>query len=294
MEVIVVEVEREEGGAMVAGVVRAGVGPLTSESLDKAFGLAIGLGSIGAGEAMLEAELVAGMGEEFGTIGGAAVGEDALDVNAVSLVEGDGLVERGEHAGSFFIREEGGESQAGVVVDGDVEGLGAGAGIAVGAIAGGANAGLMKPAKLFNIKMKEFAGGGAFVADHGWLGRVEGSQAIEAVAAQDAGKGGLGDGKNHEDLSVGTALAAQGQDLFFEQWGSFARLTKRDGGEIIEARREAGGLGAFEPLADGFFGDAESGGGGAQGAAEGGMLEDHFGSHERGECGISVHSVRVG
>jgi len=264
MEIIVVEVEREEGGAVEAGVIGTSISPFAGESLDETFGLAIGLGPVGTGEAMLEAELVAGMGEEFGAIGGAAVGEDALDVDAVSLVEIEGLVERGEHAGSFFIREEGGESQAGVVVDGDVEGLGAGAGIAVGAIAGGANAGLMKPAKLFNIKMKEFAGGGAFVADHGRPGRVEGSQAIETVALEDTGKGGLGDGKNHEDLSVGTALAAQGQDLFFERWGSFARLAQRHGGEIIEARREAGGVGAFEPLADGFFADAESGGGGAQ------------------------------
>lgn len=52
--------------------------------------------------------------------------------------------------------------------------------------------------------------------------------------------------------------------------------------------------GAFEPFADGFFGDAEGGGGGAQGAMELGMVADQFGSHERGESGISVHSVREG
>jgi len=76
-----------------------------------------------------------------------------------------------------------------MIVDGDVEGLGAGAWIAVGAIACGADAGLMKAAKLFNIKMKQLAGGGAFVTHDRRLGRIEGSQAVEAMPLEDAGKG---------------------------------------------------------------------------------------------------------
>jgi len=35
-----------------------------------------------------------------------------LDLNAVSLIEGDGLMEGGENAGSFFIRKERGKSEA--------------------------------------------------------------------------------------------------------------------------------------------------------------------------------------
>jgi hypothetical protein len=138
---------------------------------------------------MLEAELVTGLSEEFGTVGRAAVGEDALDVDAVSLVKGDGLMESGEDAGSFFVREERGKSQAGVVVDGDVKGLDAGAWIAMGTVAGGADAGLVKTAKLFNIKMKELTWSGAFVALDRRLGRIERSQAIEAMALENAGKG---------------------------------------------------------------------------------------------------------
>jgi hypothetical protein len=164
---------------------------------------------------MLKAQLVAGLGEEFGAISRAAVGEDALDVDAVSLVEGDGLVESGEHTGSFFIREEGGESQAGMIINGDVKGLDTCARITMGTVAGGANAGLEKTAKLFNIKVKEFAWSRAFVAEDWRPGRVEGGQAVEAVAAQDAGESGFGDGQSDEDLSVGTALTAEGQDLIF-------------------------------------------------------------------------------
>jgi hypothetical protein len=65
MEIVVVEVEREEGSAVVAGVVRAGVGPLAGEGLDEAFGLAIGLRAIGSCEEMAEAQLEAGLGKEL-------------------------------------------------------------------------------------------------------------------------------------------------------------------------------------------------------------------------------------
>jgi len=69
MEIVVMEVEREEGSAVVTGVVRAGVSPLASDGLDETFGLAIGLWAIGFGEEMFEAELLAGGGKEFGAIG---------------------------------------------------------------------------------------------------------------------------------------------------------------------------------------------------------------------------------
>ena len=65
VEIIVVKEEREAGSALVAGVVWASVSPLAGDGLDEAFGLAIGLRAIGASEAMLEAELEAGLSKEF-------------------------------------------------------------------------------------------------------------------------------------------------------------------------------------------------------------------------------------
>ena len=189
VEIVVMEVEREEGSAVRTGVIGTCISPLAGDGLDEALGLAVGLRAIGSCEEVMEAEILAGGREEFGTIGGAAVGEDGLDGDPVGFVEGDGLVEGGQDAGSFFIWEEGGKGQAAVVVNGDVEGLGAGAWIAVGTLAGGADAGLVKAAQLFNIKMKEIAGRGAFVTHDRRLGRIEGSQALEAVALEDAGKG---------------------------------------------------------------------------------------------------------
>ena len=137
MEVIVMKVKRKEGSAVVTGVIRACVGPFAGDGLDEAFGLAVGLGTIGFGEAVFEAELLAGGGEELGAISGAAVGEDTLDGDAMVVVKGDGLVEGGEDAGSFFVWEEGGEGETGMVVDGNVKRLDAGTWVALGFVAGG-------------------------------------------------------------------------------------------------------------------------------------------------------------
>ena len=154
-----------------------------------------------------------------------------------------------------------------MVIDGDVEGFVTCAGIAVGAITSGADAGLEETAKLFNIKMKEIAWSSAFVTEDRRPGRIEGAEAVEAVALEDAGKGSFGDGKNHEDLSVGAALLAQGDDFGFELRRRLARLTKWYRRAILQALREAGGLSALEPFADGFVGDAEGASGGAQRAS---------------------------
>ena len=153
MEIIVVEIEWEEGSALVRGVVRTGISPLAGDGLDEAFGLAVGLGAIRSGEEMFEAELLADGGEAFGAISRTLVGEDALDLDAMSLVEGDGLMERGQDAGSFFIGKEAGKSEAGMIINSDMKRLNARPGIPMGAVTGGANAGLGEAAKLFNIKM---------------------------------------------------------------------------------------------------------------------------------------------
>ena len=238
MEVIVMKIKRKEGSTMVTGVIRASVSPLAGDGLDEAFGLAIGLRAIGTGEAMFDAELEAGVGEEFGAIGGAAVCEDALDVDAMSFGEVDGLLEGREDAGSLFVREERGEGDAAVIVDGDVEALDAGTWVAVGAIAGGADAGACEAAQLLDVEVEEIARRRAFVADDRRFWRIEGGEAVEAMAAQDAGEGSLGDGQDHADLGVGTAFAAQGEDLGFELGRSFAGLAERDRGTILEALGE--------------------------------------------------------
>jgi len=294
VEVIVMKIVRKEASSVVAGVIGAGIGPLASNCLDEAFGLAIGLRAIRTGEAVFDAELLASGGEEPGAISGAAIGEQALDGDAVVLVEGDGLAQSVEGTGDLFVGVETGESEAGVVVDGDVEAFDAGAWIALGAVAGGADAWACEAAQLLDVEVKEIAGRVAFVADDGRFWRLQGSQSLEAVAAQDAGEGGLGDGQDHLNLSVRTTLAAQGQDLGFKLGGSLAWLEQRSRRTVVEAQGKALLFGASEPAADGLFANAESGCCGPQGEAELVVPESHLGSRQRGKFGISVHVVRAG
>ena len=65
VEIVVMEVEREEGGAVVRGVIRTSISPFAGDGLDEAFGLAVGLWAIGTSEEMADAQLVAGSGEEL-------------------------------------------------------------------------------------------------------------------------------------------------------------------------------------------------------------------------------------
>lgn len=70
---------------------------------------------------MLEAKLEAGCGEVGGSIGGSAIGEDALDLDAMSLVEVEGLVESVEDVFDLFAWKKAGEAESGTIIDGDME-----------------------------------------------------------------------------------------------------------------------------------------------------------------------------
>jgi hypothetical protein len=64
MEVIVIKLGRKEGCTVSAGVVGASISPLAGDGLDEAFSLAIGLRSVGSGQAVCDAELPASGGED--------------------------------------------------------------------------------------------------------------------------------------------------------------------------------------------------------------------------------------
>jgi hypothetical protein len=236
---------------------------------------------------------LAGSGKEFGAVGAATIGEEALDLDATSRVKADGLVESVEHGGKFFVGEETSEGEAGVIVDGDVEAFDAGAWIAKGAIAGGADARACEAAQLLDVEVEELARLGVFIAEGRRFGRIERREAVEMMATQDARKSGLGDWEDHHDLSVGASLAAQGEDLGFEPGRGLAGLMMRDRRTVDQASGKAAFFGASQPAADGLFADAESDGGGAQGEMELRVLESHLRSSERSKSSISVHDVRV-
>lgn len=124
-------------------------------------------------------------------------------------VEGEGLVEGIEGAGDFFVWEEAGEAEAGVVIDGDVKGLDACVPVALCSVARGADARLGEAAEFLDVEVKEVAWMIAFVADGRGFWRFEGGEAVEAVAAENARKCGGGNWDDGADLGVGAAVAAE-------------------------------------------------------------------------------------
>ena len=52
---------------------------------------------------MFDAEIATGGGKVFGTVGRAAIGQDALDVDVVQSVKVDGLMQRIEDAVDFLV-----------------------------------------------------------------------------------------------------------------------------------------------------------------------------------------------
>jgi len=117
-------VHMQPGGKLLAAfvgvLINAGVSPFAQGGLDKAFGFAIGAGCVRPGKAMLQSELAADSGKVVGAVGGAIVGEQGFKVNAEAGV----ILQRLEQEGfdRFFglVRVEGGEGDAGMVVDGDM------------------------------------------------------------------------------------------------------------------------------------------------------------------------------
>jgi len=91
-EVVVVE----PGGELLVAFFRVGVvanvSPLAQSGLDEAFGLAVGAGRVGAGEAVADAEFLAGGAKAVGAIAGSVVGEQAANGDVVLSVESNGRV----------------------------------------------------------------------------------------------------------------------------------------------------------------------------------------------------------
>ena len=292
MEVIVEEKVGKASSAVDTRLIGAGIGPFTSDGLDEAFSLAIGLRAIGFGKEMLDAELLTGGGKVVRAIGSATIGEHALDGKSMSFIELNCLMKRGHHALDLLIRQEAGKGKPAMIIYGNVQALDSSAAIALRAVSGGTHARTREAAQLLDVEVKQLTGSSTFVALHGRLGRFKRAEAVEAVAAQDARDCGLGDLKDGEDLCIGTTLATKSKDVGFELGAGPAGLTSRDRGTIRELGREAAFPCPIKPATNRPLADMIGGCNLAQGEVVKGEMSDHFSSHPGGKSGISVHVVR--
>src|SRR4051794_41279115 len=142
--VVVVEPSVKGCGAFGAVAVERAVGPAGEHGADETLGLAVGLWAVGAGAQVADPVGAAGDGVHRGAVGGAVVGDQAFDGDAVALVERDGAAQKADRGGGFLVGEDFDVGQAGAVVDGDVHELPAvpvGAAVVTTGALGGPHAG---------------------------------------------------------------------------------------------------------------------------------------------------------
>ena len=189
VEVVMLQPGQEMLIAFVGVEVMANVGPLAQGGLNEAFGLAVGARSVGAGEAVLDAELEAGGAEVAGTIAGTVVGEQAANGDAVQGVEGECGVQEGDGGFALLVGQHAGEGKAGVIVDGDVQRLPAGELRAAAPTTVAPQGDPLIAGHALDVEMQQIAGSGMLVA-HDGRGGMEMAPAVQLSALQDATDGG--------------------------------------------------------------------------------------------------------
>jgi hypothetical protein len=107
-------------GAFLAVVVDRAVGPAREHGADESLSLAVGLGPVGPGAEVANAQAAAGDRVHGGAVGGAVVGHQLLDRDPVAAIERGGAAQKADHGGASFVSEDFGVGEAGAVVAGDM------------------------------------------------------------------------------------------------------------------------------------------------------------------------------
>src|SRR6516225_8668829 len=129
--VVMVEPRRQCSTAFLGTGIGLGVGPFAQTGLDEPLRLAVGAGGVGSGA------LVSGAGrchrrpERFASVGGAVIGHDPLDADALTAEPRQRAAEKPDRALLFLVRQDLAVSQARGVVDTNVQCLPADAVMAI-------------------------------------------------------------------------------------------------------------------------------------------------------------------
>jgi hypothetical protein len=202
----------------------------------------------------------------MGDVAGAVIRHDAGDGDAFVGVPGDEASKEGGCGRGSFVGEDLGISEAGGIIDGDMDELPAGSPIgALSSVAGDAMSDDLDAAELLGIDVDELTGAVSLVVKNGRLG-IQVLESREAVSGQDAGHGG-GTGTNSRgDLGSSLSAMAQPEDLLDEDRRGLPRraLGPR---AAIDQRRRAGLLIATLPFPGRSAGNSGRLGGAGQGDA---------------------------
>ena len=110
--------------------------PFAQGGLDEAFSFSIGSGCVGPGEALPDVEFAHGVAVKLAVVAGPVVAVDALDGEAIAVEVSLRHEEEPERGVLRLVWHDGGEADARVVVDGDMEVLVASAAGALAGVAG--------------------------------------------------------------------------------------------------------------------------------------------------------------
>jgi hypothetical protein len=156
---------------------------------------------------MAKAELQASLAENARAVAMAVIGEQPANANAQSGVIGHGSVKKSNCGSAGKIGQDLRESDAGMIVDGDVQILPTTMMFAAPAPIG-SNDHFRKTAQMLDIEMEQIAGSGMLVANHGHSG-LQVADAIETQSAKDAADGGTTQAGGLSDVQAGEALSAK-------------------------------------------------------------------------------------
>ena len=185
------------------------------------------------------------------------VGEQAANGDAVLGIEGNGGAQELDGGESGLVGQHAGEGEAGVIVDGDVQGLPAGKLRATATASVAANGNLLIAGHALDVEVEQIAGSGMFIAHHGRSG-MQMAPAVEMSALQDAADGGGTELGGLGDLISGTKLTPQSDDLVHQPGRSAARAVPRTGRTIQQAGWSLTAK-TMHPLGGGFSSDIEVG-----------------------------------
>ena len=251
MDVVEVEIRGEPGLALRRGAIGEAVGPFAEKSLDDALDLAVGSGGVGFDAVVAETEMLAEVGETVGTVGGAVVGHDALDEDAVVAEPGESAAKEGGDVVGDLIGKDLGVGQTGGIVDRDVDELPALTGAASRAGAGNAMADTVEAAEALDVEVNELAGVSVLVSARGRRG-IDEIETVEACGTTDSSDRRRADGDDSGDPPNGHSSATETEDAIADR-GAVTPGVSRSGATIDQRFVT---LGAAEPFTAPAFTEA--------------------------------------
>ena len=236
---VVLVVPRSEIAEALGGVlIEPGVGPFADGGLDEAFGFAVGARGVEARAPGFDAQPAAVGGEATRTEARAVIGQHAAHGNAQAREEGHRLAQKFAGGQGFFVRQQGSEGDAGVIVDSDIKKFPTGAAGFVLRIAGEAMAGFGNTGQLFDVDVQQIAGSRMLIANdgNGGLARASG---VQLQASEDAADGGAAQTGGLRDAHAGPTFAAQHFHATGQLGGSAAGRALRARGTVLQSGRAA-------------------------------------------------------